>query len=377
MDLTLDLVERAFRDELESWLAENHPGEPPSGEEKAYEFSRQWLRTLNAGRYAGVSWPREYGGRGATLMEQAIFNEVTALARVPVPANFQGLHNAGPAIILHGTKWQKERYLAPILAADEIWCQGFSEPDAGSDLAGLKARAVRADGGWRLTGQKIWTSDGHRSQMCIVIARTDPEAPRHKGMTYFLMEMDRPGIELRRIRQIDGDRHFNEMFMDEAFVADEDVLGGVGNGWNVAITTLMHERAGVGVAFSIETRRRFEQILARLRQEQPLDAEVRARLAQISLEVQALHLNVMRGLSAQERHQAAGLEGSLTKWQYAEVSQSLAVFAADCLPLDSLALDQEMGHGLVRSLATSIEGGTTEIQKNIIAERVLGLPRLR
>ena len=171
VDLTLNEHERAFRDELETWLADNHPGQPPADEDEAFEFSRSWQRALHAAGYAGIAWPEEFGGRGATLIEQAIYNQVTAKAAVPPPANFQGINNAGPAIILHGTNHQRERYLPPILSADEIWCQGFSEPEAGSDLAALKCRAVKVDGGWRLSGQKIWTSDGHRAQMCIVLAR--------------------------------------------------------------------------------------------------------------------------------------------------------------------------------------------------------------
>ena len=276
MDLTLNEHERAFRDELETWLADNHPGQPPADEDEAFEFSRSWQRALHAAGYAGIAWPEEFGGRGATLIEQAIYNQVTAKAAVPPPANFQGINNAGPAIILHGTNHQRERYLPPILSADEIWCQGFSEPEAGSDIAALKCRAVKVDGGWRLSGQKIWTSDGHRAQMCIVLARSNPDVPKHKGITYFLMEMDQPGVELRRIRQIDGDSHFNEMFLDDAYVADEDVLGAVGNGWNVAITTLMHERAGVGVTFSAQARRTLDAIVARLRDRGGADAHVRA-----------------------------------------------------------------------------------------------------
>src|SRR5215216_5193720 len=255
MDLTLTPEEEAFRDEVRAWLGENHPGEEPEGEEAEFEFTRKWQRKLHEGGWAGVSWPKEYGGRGATLIEQAIFGEEMARARAPRPANVLGLVMGGPVVIAHGSEGQKERFLEPILSAEEIWCQGFSEPESGSDLASLKTKAVRDDGGYRITGQKVWTTFAHEAKWCMLVARTDPDVPKHKGLSYFICDMEQDEIEVRPLRQITGEAEFNEIFIEGAYVPEENVVGGEGNGWNVAITTLMHERAGLGAASAVGIRR--------------------------------------------------------------------------------------------------------------------------
>ena len=252
MDLTLTPEEEAFRDEVRAWIADNHPGHAPGGGDQAqFEFEREWQRKLHAAGWAGISWPKEYGGRGATLIEQSIFGEELARAKAPRPANVLGLVMGGPVVIAHGTEEQKERFLEPILSAEEIWCQGFSEPESGSDLASLKTKAVPDDGGFRLTGQKVWTSFAHEAKWCMLVARTDPEAAKHKGLTYFLLDMEQAEIEVRPLRQITGEAEFNELFMEGAYVPDENVVGGVGNGWMVAITTLMNERAGLGASAAL------------------------------------------------------------------------------------------------------------------------------
>src|SRR5215211_3275754 len=261
MDLTLSPQEEGFRDELRAWLAANHPGEEPEGDEAAFEFRREWQRRLAADRWAGLSWPEEYGGRGATLVEQAIFNEEIAAARAPAVANVLGLVMGGPVVIAHGTGEQKERYLGPILTADEIWCQGFSEPESGSDLASLKTKAVRSDGGWTATGQKVWTTLAQRAKWCMLVARTDPDAPKHQGLTYFLMDMDQDAVQVRPLVQITGEPEFNELFIEEAFIPDENVVGGVGTGWAVAITTLMNERAGLAFFLQVRLRQMLDDLL--------------------------------------------------------------------------------------------------------------------
>ena len=202
--------------------------------------------------WAGVSWPEEYGGRGATLVEQAIFNEEVVRARTPSVANVLGLAMGGPTVIAHGTEEQRKRYLPPILSGDEIWCQGFSEPDSGSDLASLKTRAVRDGDEWVVTGQKVWTTFAHHAKWCMLVARTDPDAPKHKGLTYFLMDMEQDAVQVRPLRQITGEAEFNELFIEEARIPNENIVGGEGNGWAVAITTLMHERATL--AFGLQVR---------------------------------------------------------------------------------------------------------------------------
>jgi alkylation response protein AidB-like acyl-CoA dehydrogenase len=250
VDLTLTESEAAFRDELRSWIEENHPGPPPEAGEATVKFELEWQRKLHAGGWAGVSWPEEYGGRGATLIEQAIFLEELARAKAPRPANILGLVMGGPVVIAHGDEEQKARFLEPILSAEEIWCQGFSEPESGSDLASLKTRAVKSNGGWKVSGQKVWTSYAHVAKWCMLLARTDQDAPKHKGITYFILDMEQDAVEVRPLRQITGDPEFNEIFLEEAEVPDENIIGEVGGGWPVAITTLMFERAGLGAAAS-------------------------------------------------------------------------------------------------------------------------------
>ena len=378
MDLTLSPQEESFRDELRTWLADNHPGPPPEGDEAAFQFQREWQRTLADARWAGLSWPEEYGGRGATLVEQAIFNEEMAAARAPAVANVLGLVMGGPVVIAHGSDEQKERYLGPILSAEEIWCQGFSEPESGSDLASLKTKAVKSDGGWVVTGQKVWTTLAHHAKWCMLVARTDADAPKHQGLTYFLMDMEQEAVQVRPLVQITGEPEFNELFMEEAYIPDENVVGGVGNGWGVAITTLMHERAGLAFGLQVQLKIALGELID-LIHERGLEGDplVRERLAQLYIESEALRLNAWRGLTQIMKTGIPGPEGSLPKWQWSDINQELTEFALEILGPEAPRADSEWTYRYLRARANSIEGGTTEILKNIIAERVLGLPRLR
>jgi alkylation response protein AidB-like acyl-CoA dehydrogenase len=379
MDLTLTSEEEAFRDEFRAWLGEHHPGEaPPGGDEARFEFEREWQRVLHSGGWAGITWPREYGGRGATLIEQAIFGEEMARARAPRPANILGLVMGGPVVIAHGTDEQKERFLEPILSAEEIWCQGFSEPESGSDLASLKTKAVRSDGGWRVTGQKVWTTFAHEAKWCMLVARTDPDAPRHKGLTYFICDMEQDAIEVRPLRQITGEPEFNELFFEEAFVPDENLVGGEGNGWNVAITTLMHERAGLGASAALGLSQSLDELVELVRErglaEDPL---VRQRIARLKIGVEALRFGALRSLTRQMKVGIPGPEGSISKLQWADTNQALTELAAEVGGPEALRAGSLWAYRLLRARANSIEGGTSEVMKNIVAERVLGLPRLR
>ena len=378
LDLTLSPNEQAFRDELRSWLSENHPGDEPTGDEAAFQFRREWQRKLHDAGWAGVSWPKEYGGRGATQIEQAIFGEEMARAKAPSPANVLGLVMGGPVVIAHGSDEQKQRYLEPILSGEEIWCQGFSEPDSGSDLASLKTRAVKDNGDWVVTGQKVWTTFAHEAKWCMLVARTDQDAPKHKGLTYFLMDMEQDAVQVRPLRQITGESEFNELFIEEARIPDENVVGGVGNGWMVAITTLMHERAGLGAASAAAVKIALGQ-LRELALERGVadDPIVRQKFAQLYIEAEALRLNGWRGLTQIMKNGVPGPEGSLPKLQWASVNQGLTELAVDIRGDDGPLKDSDWTYRFLRSRANSIEGGTTEILKNIIAERVLGLPKLR
>ena len=378
MDLTFNDQEAAFRDELRGWLADNDPGEPPSNEDGNYAWRREFQRRLADGGWAAVHWPVEYGGRAASLTQSAIFYEELARARAPLPANILGLLLAGPTIMTWGTDEQKERLLGPIVTAEEIWCQGFSEPEAGSDLASLKTKAVRVRGGWVVTGQKVWTSGAQYSKWCMLVARTDPEVPKHKGLTYFLLDMEQEAVQVRPLRQITGEAEFNELFIEGARVADENVLGGAGNGWKVALTTLMNERAGLAFFLQVRLRQLLDEVFVEAQRRGLLEDPVVAdRLGELHLRTEVLRLTAYRGLTAIERYGQPGPEGSLTKWMWSETNQQLTQLAAELIGPEAVAAGASWSYELLRARGNTIEGGTTEILKNIVAERVLGLPKAR
>jgi alkylation response protein AidB-like acyl-CoA dehydrogenase len=378
VDLTLSPQEEAFRNELREWLSENHPGQEPSGDEAAFEFRRSWQRKLDDASYAGLSWPEEYGGRGATLIEQAIFNEEVVRARAPMPANVLGLIMGGPVVIAHGTDEQKERFLKPILTAEEIWCQGFSEPESGSDLASLKTKAVKDNGEWVVTGQKVWTTFAHEAKWCMLVARTDQDAPKHKGLTYFILDMEQDAVQVRPLRQITGEAEFNELFIEEARIPDENVVGGVGNGWMVAITTLMHERAGIGFSSAVGLKIALGELMDLVREKGLADDDViRQRIGQLYIEAEVTRLTASRGLTQQMKTGIPGPEGSLVKWQWSDTNQAMTELATEVRGPEGPVIDEEWTYRFLRARANSIEGGTTEILKNIVAERVIGLPRMR
>jgi alkylation response protein AidB-like acyl-CoA dehydrogenase len=379
MDLTFNEQETAFRDELRAWFDANPPGDEPSGDEDShYAWRRDYQRRLAEAGWAAVHWPPEYGGRGATLTQSAIFYEELARSGAPLPANVLGLLLAGPTIMIWGDDEQKERYLGPILTGEEIWCQGFSEPDAGSDLASLKTRAVKDGDEWVITGQKVWTSGAQYAKWCMLVARTDASAPKkHQGLTYFLMDMEQPGVQVVPLRQITGEAEFNELFIDGARVPDSNVLGGVGNGWKVALTTLMNERAGLAFFLQVRLRQLLDQLIREADERGLLaDPVVADRLGELHLKSEVLRLTAYRGLTAIETYGQPGPEGSLTKWMWSETNQQLTQLAADLLGPSTLRSGDRWAYELLRARGNSIEGGTTEVLKNIVAERVLGLPRL-
>jgi alkylation response protein AidB-like acyl-CoA dehydrogenase len=379
MDLTFSESEIAFRDELRAWFAANDAGaEPDGGEDRKNAWRRDFQRRLAEGGWAAVHWPREYGGRGATLTESAIFFEELGRSGAPLPINVLGLLLAGPTIMTWGSDRQKERYLAPILTAEEIWCQGFSEPDAGSDLASLKTRAVRDGDDWVVTGQKVWTSGAQFSKWCMLVARTDSDAPKHKGLTYFLMDMQQDGVQIRPLRQITGEPEFNELFLDGARIPNENVLGGEGNGWKVALTTLMNERAGLGFFLQVRLRQLLDRVIDEAARAGLLEDPVVAdRLGELHLRTEIVRLTAYRGLTATEKYGQPGPEGSLVKWMWSDTNQRLTQLAADLLGPRALRADDPWAYELLRARGNSIEGGTTEVLKNIVAERVLGLPKSR
>src|SRR5438876_132819 len=380
MDLTFSEQETAFRDELRDWLADNPPEPQPTdgGEPARLAWRRDWQRRLYEGGWAAPHWPVEYGGRGATPTESAIYFEEIGRARVPTAANMLGVLLGGPTLMAWGTPEQKERYLAPILSGEEIWCQGFSEPDAGSDLAALKTRAVKSDGQWVVTGQKVWTSGAQHSKWRMLVAPTDSEAEKHKGLTYFLMDMEQDAVQVRPLRQITGESEFNELFIEEATIPDANVVGGVGNGWKVALTTLMNERAGLGFALQIRLRQLLDDLIA-IAAERGLmeDPRYADSLAELHVRCESIRLLAWKGLTDVERYGQPGPEGSPVEWLGAEANQRLAQLAGGVGGPGATAGGTSWSYELLRARGNTIEGGTTEVLKNIVAERVLGLPRLK
>ena len=380
--------EAEFRAGLRAWLAENLPAEGPDRDDT--EALKDWSRRLADAGYVAVHWPVEYGGRGLPITFTAITYEELARAEAPEHLNLIGLGMAGPTILQAGTEEQRRRYIPAILTGEEIWCQGFSEPGSGSDLASLQTRAVRDPdrGGWRVSGQKVWSSFAHLADRCILLARTDPNAPKHEGITYFLLDMRQEGVEVRPLRQITGDAEFNEIFVDDAFVADDDVVGEVNRGWQTAIVTLLNERMGAGfiLAGILEARyRRLEELAKGTRRNGATawdDYAIRERMDRAFADVQALRTTNHRALSELMRTGVPGPEGSITKLHWSETNQRLTKLALEILGPDAALAGADEGLGYwqraqLRSRGNTIEAGTSEILRNIIAERVLDLPRSR
>jgi alkylation response protein AidB-like acyl-CoA dehydrogenase len=378
--------EAGFRAELRAWL-EQHVPERLRGygfgvQTDDVEEMRAWSGRLHEAGYAGLTWPRAFGGTGAPVAHQAIFLEELARADAPPHVNVIGLGMAGPTIIAHGTDAQKERYLGPLLAADEIWCQGFSEPGAGSDLAGVRASCRIEDDRFVLDGQKVWSSYAHVADFCILLARSDPASTRHEGLTYVIVDMHAPGVEVRPLRQITGDAEFNEIFLDGVAVPRANLLGEIGGGWQVAMTTLLHERGTLGVALvsrlEVAVQRLVE--LARDRGATPLQRDA---IAREWIELEALRLTAYRSLSTFTQTGIPGPEGSILKLQWSEANQRLTALALDILGRDAQLLGERAPYGgfwprqQLRSRGNTIEAGTSEILRSIVAERVLGLPRSR
>ena len=276
------------------------------------------------------------------------------------------------------TDEQKERYLQPILTAEEIWCQGFSEPEAGSDLASLKSYARKDGDEWVVNGQKVWTSGAQFSKWCMLVARTDRDVAKHKGLTYFILDMEQPGVQIRPLTQITGEAEFNELFLEDARIPDANVLGGVGNGWKVALTTLMNERAGLGFFLQVRLRQLLDDLIEEAVANGKIDDPVIAdKLSDLHLRCEILRLTAYRGLTTVEKYGQPGPEGSLVKWLWSQSNQELTQLSVDILGPAALEKSNVWAYELLRARGNTIEGGTTEILKNIIAERVLGLPKAR
>lgn len=373
-------VER-FRIELRDWLSENLTDElvaarrPTGRDDAAFEMLRTWNATMADAGWAAVSWPREYGGRGATVLEQLVYTEETTRARAPVPLNVIGLNNIAPAIMQYGTEDQKTTLLPRMMRADDIWCQGMSEPEAGSDLAALRTRAVRDGDDFVVNGQKIWTSLGHRADWCQLYVRTDPDAPKHKGISCLIVDMKLPGIEARPLVTLNGDADFAEVFFQDVRVPADALLGPLNAGWQVATTTLSHERAGAARLYA-ELQVRLEELVADIAAADAgalADPVTLRRLGEIAVRIKYLEVLCQRSISATLHGGDALGSASLAKTVWGEIGQDLAALAFDVL--GTRGAGAPWANYRLTSRSLTIAGGTSQINKNITAQRVLGLPR--
>ncbi len=374
--------EAEFRAQLRDWLS----GQIPAGVPQVWDSERlrAWSKSLYQAGYAGLSWPVEHGGRGLPAAYQAIYAEESALAGAPDHVNVIGLNMVGPTIIRYGTEAQQATFLPRILSGEMIFCQGFSEPDAGSDLASVRTRARAHPAGYQVDGEKVWSSYAHLADYCLLLVRTDPEEAKHRGLTCLLMDMRAPGVQVRPLRELSGDTDFNQVILTDVLIGADSVLGPVGDGWRVAMTTLAHERGTFGITLtsrlSAELDRLVQTVLA-LGAES--DAVVRKEIAELHVQLQGLRFTGYRALAELQRTGEPGAESSILKLGWSMANQRLTALALRVLGPDAaLNGPQAFWSGYwqqqhLRSRTNSIEGGTSEILRGIVAERVLGLPRSR
>jgi alkylation response protein AidB-like acyl-CoA dehydrogenase len=395
MDLKLTPEEQGFRATVRAWLETHLPpgwGTPayqaPETSAEQVDFARHWQRTLYDGGWAGITWPKEYGGRGASIVQQLIYNEEYARVRAPdILALKIGLSLVGPMLMACGAPWQKQRFLPKLLTGDEIWCQGFSEPNAGSDLASLKTKAELHGDEFIVNGQKIWTSVAQHADWCMLVTRTSSEGPKHKGLTFLLVDMTSPGITIRPLREMTGEAWFNEVFFDGLRVPRANVVGEINGGWNVVLTTLAHERAGTTPHVRLQSE---QERLARLARHTARngaraadDPIIRQKIAQTAIDVAVLRYTAYRNVTMIQRTGVPGPEGSVLKVFWSELEQRLKDTAIEILgPFGLLPKGEPRTvddgfwfYELLWSRSATIYAGTSEVQRNIIAQRVLGLPR--
>ncbi len=383
MDLNDSPEQAQYRDTVRTWL-EEHKGEAPvlrgegalTDEDEIVAARRAWQGKLAEAGLAGVTWPKEFGGQGLGPIEQVIVNQEISRAGVPGILDVIGVGMLGPTIIAHGTEDQKGRYLGPMLHGDEVWCQMFSEPAAGSDLAGIQTRAKRADdGSWVLNGQKVWTTNAQFAAYGLLLARTDADVPKHKGLTMFVVPMDAEGVTIRGLRQISGEAEFNEVFFDDVKLAPDAVCGQVDSGWGTALTTLMYERVTIGLGsegFGYDSTRFAKAIAAD--PDAAADSDVRHRLGEIATELLSIRFTGYRTLTALQRGQIPGPEAGLAKVTTVNAAIKAGDLIADVLGPEALSEPGEWSYMISFLPGLKSAGGTEEILRNTIGERVLGLP---
>ena len=379
MDLSDSPVEAAFRAEARLFLDQHiHEAPPdldhrdPGDWEEKLSALKRWQQLLFDNGWAAITWPEAHGGRGRGPVEQIIWNQECQRARTHSSVSIVGIGMAGPALIGHGTDAQRDRYLSRILSGEEIWCQLFSEPGAGSDLAALSTRAERDGDDWVVHGQKVWSSGAHFARRGILLARSDPTAPKHQGLTFFVVDMQAPGVTVRPLRQMNGDVHFNEVFLDGVRIPDSDRVGGVGGGWEVARTTLMHERMTLGGSLGIF---HIEELLELARERGDINARDRDLLAQVYIHDKCLDLLNMRIMSKLAAGEIPSAEGSIAKLAMVKALAGAAEAALSLLGPTAMAYEGPWRNLFLIVPGIRVGGGTDEVQKNMVAERVLGLPR--
>ena len=389
MDLRFSPEDEQYRVKLRTWLEENLPQEArPTEQDAEFAYRRVWQRQLYAGGWVGINWPKAYGGQGATLIQQAIYAQEMTRAKAPQPANGLGIGIVGPTLMHHGTEEQKKRFIPKILSGEEIWCQGFSEPNSGSDLASLQTKAVLDGDDFVVNGQKIWTSLGQYADWCILLVRTDPNAPKHRGISYLLVDMHSPGITVRPLKQITGNAEFNETFFDNVRVPKHNLVGELNEGWRIAMTTLTYERGISSLATQVRIKQQLDAMIDYARTTRKngttlaQDPVLRQQLARAYIGVEIMLLNLYRGITTRLRGKPAGPEASLDKLYWSELDKWMQELGMELQgPYSQLmeeskhAVPGNWQYNFLRSRAGTIYSGTSEIQKNIIGERVLGLPK--
>jgi alkylation response protein AidB-like acyl-CoA dehydrogenase len=396
MDFRDTPAEAAFRDEVQTWLHEHLKGDfaaiggrgGPADEEN-WEVRLAWERLLGRDRWVGLSWPEEYGGRAASIVEQVIFHEEFAKANAPARVSLFGEGLFAPTLIQYGTEKQKKRFLPKIQSVEELWCQGYSEPNAGSDLSNVQTRAVLDGDQWVVNGQKVWTTLAHRAQWCFAVVRTNPDAPAHKGLSYMLIPMDQPGVTVRPLKQMTGTAEFNEVFFDDARTDRDLVVGDVDDGWKVAMATLGFERGTAFLSQQLRFQEELSELIELARKNGAADEpHVRDRLAQSYIGVQIMKYNGLRMLSSLVRTGVLGPESSIGKLFWSTWHRNLGELAMEVLGTQALTVAgspaseaagdytlDELHRTFMFSRSETIYAGASEIQRNIIGERVLGLPR--
>ncbi len=390
MEFAFTEKEEKFRLEVRTWYEENLPPgwldgtyQPPASDEERIQFLKDWQKKLNEGGWAAIGWPEKHGGRNATLMEEIIFHQESVRVKAPPAINYIGTQMVGPTLIQLGTEEQKKEYIPKILSGETIWCQGYSEPNAGSDLSAIQTKAVKQGDKWVINGQKIWTSFGHVADYCFLLARTSqvPEK-KHKGITVFLLEMDQPGVEVVPIVSMNGEHDFNEIFFSDAIAYDHQIVGQVDEGWSVTMSLLMHERTGIGAQlFTLQ--KQFEDFIALAKQQKEMIESpiTRQKLIEIHAKIKGALFSYYKHLTMQIKQGYPGPESSMDKLMVAELTKELFALIQSVHGPEGALWKEDARFGtywqdqFLTSFGLTIGGGTSEIQRNTIGERILGLPK--